>query len=538
MHERTLTRWLAPALLLAGVAVLIAAFWAWLGRPVAVAEGPAVQRLQCVSYAPFRGDQSPLSAGTFIAAAQIEDDLVRLKALTDCIRTYSIEHGLHQVPEIARRVGLKVIQGLWLSSHADKNRVQVETVVELARRFPDVIQSVVVGNEVLLRGELSAADVAGYLRAVKRQVTVPVTYADVWEFWLRHRELLPEVDFVTIHILPYWEDFPIAAGDAAAHVVSIREKVGQAFPGKDILIGETGWPSQGRMREGALPSLVNQATVLQQVLAQSAPRGYRVNIIEAFDQPWKRRLEGTAGGYWGLFDDATRAAKFEWGAPVSNHPHWRWQALGGGAFALLVLAAAVFARGRRGVAPWLAVAVAALAGGAMIGLAVEKAAYESLGLGGWIKSGALLAVAALTPLAVAAALMRGIAMPSFACVLSRAPAAALPRLGLLVGLVAVATAVLAIQTALGLVFDPRYRDFPYAPLTAAVVPLVVMGLAGARPAGGLAERVAGATLLLSAVYILFNESLANWQSLWFCVLIAAFALSLLLRRRAAPDAPG
>ena len=34
------------------------------------------------------------------------------------------------------------------------------------------------------------------------QVTVPVTYADVWEYWLRNREVYEAVDFVTIHILP------------------------------------------------------------------------------------------------------------------------------------------------------------------------------------------------------------------------------------------------------------------------------------------------------------------------------------------------
>ena len=79
----------------------------------------------------------------------------------------------------------------------------------------------VVGNEVLLRGELSAdSDSLQFLREVKSRTAVPVTYADVWEFWLRNRDLAAAVDFVTIHILPYWEDFPIPADDAAAHVES------------------------------------------------------------------------------------------------------------------------------------------------------------------------------------------------------------------------------------------------------------------------------------------------------------------------------
>ena len=80
------------------------------------------------------------------------------------------------------------------------------------------------------------------------------------------------VDFVTVHILPYWEDFPVRAEDAAAHVDDIRKQVALAFPGKEILIGETGWPSKGRMRDGALPSRINQARFISEILdrAQAA----------------------------------------------------------------------------------------------------------------------------------------------------------------------------------------------------------------------------------------------------------------------------
>ena len=131
---------------------------------------------------------------------------------------------------------------------------------------------------------------------------MPVTYADVWEFWLRNREVYDAVDFVTIHILPYWEDMPVRAKFAASHVDSIRRRMAVAFPGKEILIGETGWPSAGRMREGALPSRTNQARVVSEILDLAKREGFRVNLIEAYDQPWKRQLEGTVGGYWGLFD--------------------------------------------------------------------------------------------------------------------------------------------------------------------------------------------------------------------------------------------
>src|SRR6202000_784432 len=139
------------------------------------------------------------------------------------------------------------------------------------------------------------------IRLVKTRVPVSVTYADVWEYWLRYREIFDAVDFVTIHILPFWEDFPIRAKYAAAHVEAIRRKMEVAFPGKAILIGETGWQSAGGMRDAARPSRTNQARVVSEILDLAKRQNFRVNLIEAYDQPWKRQLEGTVGGYWGLF---------------------------------------------------------------------------------------------------------------------------------------------------------------------------------------------------------------------------------------------
>src|ERR1700691_442976 len=251
------------ALLLLSLGAIAAAWW-WLAPPVALARAPIDPnaKLQCVSYAPFRGEQTPLQSTAQIPGEQIAQDLAQLAKITDCVRTYSIENGQDQIPALAAKVGLKVIQGIWLGSSRLKNLAQVSTVVGLAKQYPDVITAVVVGNEVLLRGEMTASDLAATIRSVKSQVAVPVTYADVWEFWLRNRELYDAVDFVTIHILPYWEDFPIRAKYAVAHVDQIRRRMEVAFPGKEILIGETGWPSAGRMRDAALPSRTNQARVV------------------------------------------------------------------------------------------------------------------------------------------------------------------------------------------------------------------------------------------------------------------------------------
>jgi exo-beta-1,3-glucanase (GH17 family) len=522
---------------LAAAALAIVGIWAWLGAPIAMPRAPvaAGEKLYCLSYAPFHGSQSPLVLGTQIKPEQVERDLTELAQLTDCVRTYGTDFGSEFVPAAAARHGLKVMQGIWLGRETAKNQTQIDTAVALAKRFPGTVRSLVAGNEVLLRGEMTAGDLAATIRSVKSQVTVPVTYADVWEFWLSNPQVAAAVDFITIHILPYWEDFPVAAGQAGAHVDAIRKRVADAFPGKEVLIGEVGWPSHGRMREGALPSPANQAYVIQEVLALAARENFHVNLIEAYDQPWKRTLEGTAGGYWGVLDDAGRR-KFAWGEPVSNHPWWRWQAAGGVLFAVLAFGMAfAAARGKRlPPARWLALTGTAVAGGALVGWAIENVPVESLGAGGWLRSLAFAIVALSSAPVCCAAIAGDVPIPRFSRLLGPRDQRTRDRVAIALGAVLMVTTVLAVQAALALVFDPRYKDFPFAPLTAAVAPFLLHTVALPRPGGrrGVAEILAGLLLALSAGYIVLNEGFGNWQSLWFCIALLALAFSLVQVRDA------
>ncbi|HEY4855774.1 MAG TPA: beta-(1-6) glucans synthase [Xanthobacteraceae bacterium] len=548
----------AVAAVFAAVAGTIMLAWQWLGSSVAMPPSPFSrgEKIPCISYAPFRSSQSPFGADVPIDPGRIEQDLAQLKPITDCVRTYSIDHGLDRIAPIAQRYGMKVLQGLWLSSFPELNRKQIETTLDLAKRFPDTIAAIVVGNEVLLRGEMSPADLAQTIRRVKAQVAMPVTYADVWEFWLRYGEISREVDFITIHILPYWEDIPIPSGYAALHVDAIRRKLVAAFPGKDIFIGEFGWPSAGRMREGALPSYIDQAQAMHEVLAAASRGNYRVNLIEAYDQPWKRELEGTVGGHWGLFDGYRRVPKFAWGGSVSNHPLWIWQATAGlGLAAVTFLAAFVRRRqcgamaktvdprsptletnclvtagrsagARKDIHPvwlWVRVAVLAAISGTLIGLTIVNVPLESLTLGDWARSFAWVAVALLSPVLSAAALASATRVPAFAQVLGRKIAA---RLDLAIGFLLIALGVLSLQAALGLVFDPRYRDFPFAPLIGAVAPLLFLGKWRPPPQPPLAELIMGLVALMAAACVVWNESFANWQASLFAAGLIALALIL------------
>jgi exo-beta-1,3-glucanase (GH17 family) len=520
------------ALLLVSLGI-VAAVWARLGSSITLTRPPVdpAAKLDCVSYAPFRGSQSPFISDLIIGPEQIVEDLDQLAKVTRCVRIYSVDNGLDRVPELASRFGLKVNLGVWIGRDRIKNAQLIEQALSLADANADVVTSITVGSEVLLRGDMTAEDLRAIIRSVKARTNIPVSYADVWEFWLRYPDIAGDVDFVTIHILPYWEDHPVRAEQAAAYVDDVRKRVAAAFPGKDILIGETGWPSSGRMRDVALPSPVNQARFISEILDRAARENFRVNLFEAYDARWKRRWEGSVGGHWGLFD-TWRRLKYPPGAAISDHPVWLLQLACGIVFCASVFAVALLALRRSGSplksGSWIAVAVTATVGGSLLGLAAEKMLSESYGLGDWLLRGVLLAAAMAAPLECSHALMSGRALPTFLGLLSPREGKRLSRSTTILGFTLIITTVIATEIAMGLIFDPRWRDFPFADLTMVVVSFsTLMQLNGPKAAKRpVAEAVFAGLFAVAALFILFDEGLHNWQSLWISAIYGLFGATL------------
>jgi hypothetical protein len=295
------------------------------------------------------------------------------------------------------------------------------------------------------------------------------------------------------------------------------------------------------MREGALPSRTNQARVVSEILDLAKRENFRVNLIEAYDQPWKRQLEGTVGGYWGLFDSVRREVKYPPGVAISNFPFWKLQMACGMALSALVFAVAWLTLRRRPWTPrltsWIAVGTSATTAGILFGVAADKMFYESYGFGGWLGWGALLAAAIASPLLCTNALMSGRALPTFLELLGPREERSQGVPTMMLGAVLLVTVLIGAETALGFVFDPRYRDFPFAALTMAVVPFSTLMLLN-RPKEGIrpiAEAVFAGLLAGAAIYTLFNEGADNWQSLWTCV--AYFLLAVTLWRARGAQIP-
>ncbi len=327
------------------------AYWAT-NLPQDAGEDVPAGRLNSLSYAPFREHQGPLQ-GIFPTVPQLDQDLHLLGGKTRSIRTYtSAEGSMSEIPALARKHGLSLTQGAWLGSLAKGNDEEIKAVIASAKANPDVVKRVIVGNEVLLRGDLTPEQLIQYIRQVKQAVEQPVSYADVWSMYMKYPKLIQEVDYITIHILPYWEDQPIAVDQAPAHIQNIyqkvREEADRIAPGKAILIGEAGWPSAGRQRGFAVPSVVNAATFTRSLIQVAQANGFDVNIVEAFNQPWKSQLEGVVGANWGLFS-SHRQEVFPLTGRVYENPDW-YKNLGLSSLLFLV-AAAVFRKPLRALAP-------------------------------------------------------------------------------------------------------------------------------------------------------------------------------------------
>lgn len=305
--------------------MLISGLFGWIiNLPQDVGPDVPQGKLNSLSYAPFRKGQSPLEE-KFPSVEQIDEDLRLLTQKTHTIRTYASSGIFNTMPALARKHGLQMIQGAWIGFIKKDIKSEIQELIHAANTYPDVIKRVIVGNEVLLRGEMEPEELIGYIREVKAAVKQPVSYADVWSMYMKNPQLIKEVDFITIHILPYWEDQPIPVEQAPAHIARIynivQQEASTIAPGKPILIGESGWPSAGRQRGWSVPSITNEATFIRSLIKIATEKHFDYNIVEAFDQPWKNALEGVIGANWGIFS-TDREDVFPLTGKVYQNPHW------------------------------------------------------------------------------------------------------------------------------------------------------------------------------------------------------------------------
>ena len=328
------------------VACVHAGLWALSEKRISAPdiEGPVAS----MSYAPFQGATHADKARTSVA--QIRSDLRTLSPHIRAVRTYAATGGVELVPPVAAEFGLKVTAGAWLDNDPERNERELRSIIDLARKNSN-ISGIVVANESVYRGEtilvgdeklskeeldligsarnaeeqtklkekVNVARLIKTIQRVKREVSVPVTTGEIWSVWRDHPELVSAVDYIAVHILPYWEGVADQAAVDAA--MGGYHQLREMYPGKRIVIAEFGWPSAGYNFKLAKPGHFEQAAVLRDFISRAEAMGIDYNIVEAIDQPWKI-FEGSVGPYWGMFNDA-REQKFSWSGPLTDPEHWK-----------------------------------------------------------------------------------------------------------------------------------------------------------------------------------------------------------------------
>ena len=324
-------KWLSGFVVAAVFAVVTFGLWGVLNRPESEPPWPA--HIQGVAFSPYAADQNPFGSKDVPPVEQIDSDLRLLENKTYSVRTYSVLGSLGKIPELAAKHHISVALGIQLDKNMDENELEMRTGIALAREHRNVSR-VLVGNEVLLRGDMTVPELAEQLDRARAAIRQPVGYADTWATWLRNPEIARHVDFIAVHLFPYWEGVDVES--AVDFCFRELKAVQLAYPKKPVIIGEIGWPSEGRNRAAAVASVSNEALFLRRFLARAEKGHQRYYIMEAFDQPWKARDEGAVGSYWGIYD-VNRQPKFEFTAPIVRIPEWHMLAATSVALALLML---------------------------------------------------------------------------------------------------------------------------------------------------------------------------------------------------------
>ena len=325
-------------LLMGALTVLL---WAMVNRPDFEPPWPA--KIEGFSFSPMRGEQSPVRR-EYPDIAQIDEDLALLAGDAHAVRTYTVEGTMGEVPRLALAHGLNVTLGAWISGQAKRNEEEIARLIKVYRESHKQVVRVIIGNETILREEQTVEEMIGHLEKVRESVWAPISTAEPWHIWLKHPELVKHVDFIAVHLLPYWEGIPV--DEAVDYVLDRYRALKQAYPDKRIVISEVGWPSNGRTRQGAVASRANQAKFLRRFLAAAERDKLVYYVMEAFDQPWKREIEGDVGSHWGVYD-AEREPKFEFTTAVVGVPNW--SSLAAISIGLSVLILALMFRDSRGL---------------------------------------------------------------------------------------------------------------------------------------------------------------------------------------------
>jgi len=246
---------------------------------------------------------SPYSEGQDIGDILTEEQISKrmdvITPYTKWVRSFSCTDGNEFIPKAAREKGLKTMVGAWISDDKAQNEKEINALINLANQGH--VDVAVVGNEVLLRNELTVHEIIAYIKQVKEALpNIPVGYVDAYYQFSEHPELVEVCDVILANCYPFWEGCHI--DQASNYLKQMYNVVENASQGKPVIITETGWPSEGDKTNDAEASQENALKYFINVNNWANKEGVKLYYFSSFDESWKIHHEGDVGQRWGIWD--------------------------------------------------------------------------------------------------------------------------------------------------------------------------------------------------------------------------------------------
>lgn len=253
-------------------------------------------KIHGLSFSPYVEGQGP---GTVLEEDQIRERLAIIEQHTRWIRTFSCTEGHELIPAIAREKNLKTMVGVWLDDDREHNELELENAIRIAN--DGHVDILAVGNEVLLRGELTEDELLDYMQRAKEGAPgVDVGYVDAYFEFVDHPRITAACDVLLANCYPFWEGCP--AEHALLYMKDMYRRVCDVANGKRVIVSETGWPNIGTAEGAAVPSFENAVKYFVDTCRWADAEDIEIFYFSSFDESWKVGAEGDVGAYWGLWD--------------------------------------------------------------------------------------------------------------------------------------------------------------------------------------------------------------------------------------------
>lgn len=281
---------------------------------------------KAICYSGFREGQRP--GGVVPSYEEIKEDLLMLHHHWQYLRLYDCDPHAETVLEVIQKenFNFKIMLGAYIVAEANNygcpwggtysedqleenkliNTTQIKKLIFLANKYPEIICCLSAGNEACVDWTdhyVPVQNVIEYVRMIKREAKQPVTFCENYLPWLdKLRDLVDEVDFISIHTYPVWEYKRIH--EAMEYTKQNYYAVADTYPNKPVVITEAGWTTFSNGK-GICPSNVNeefQSIYYNDLVSWSKDANILTFVFEAFDESWKGSNEALEPEkHWGLF---------------------------------------------------------------------------------------------------------------------------------------------------------------------------------------------------------------------------------------------